>query len=77
MSIVLIVIGLVILIGVSITAGVVLAGERLRIAVLKHDARHRRLWRWEQELLTAASVRGCPSCALLRARTDLQHTLDD
>jgi hypothetical protein len=70
---VLLVIGLVMIVGISVGAGMILAGERHRRSRLRLDADRRALWRWEQELLAAAEVRGCPGCHLLRRRAELQR----
>jgi len=67
--------GLILLIGLSVGAGMVLRRERDRHIGLRLDARRRALWLWEQELLSAAAARSCPSCDLLRRRVDLQRPL--
>lgn len=71
------VVGLIALVIVSFGAGVVIGGERntrerRRLAGLRW-----RLWRWEQELLGAAEVDGCPGCVLLRRRAQLHRSGQD
>jgi hypothetical protein len=65
--------GLLLLLGLSIAAGMVLSGERHHRRRSRLDALRWELWRWEQEIITAADCRGCPSCALLRRRAELQR----
>ena len=72
-----IVIGLILLVGVSVAAGMVLAGERHHRRRTRLDSRRWELWRWEQELLNVAEYRGCTSCQLLRRRADLQRSPSD
>jgi hypothetical protein len=60
---------------ISVGVGMVVEDQRARLRGLRLDARRRELWTWEQELLAAAHVRGCPACELLRRRSELQRPL--
>jgi hypothetical protein len=73
MTAIVITFGLVLLVGVAVVIGMVLAGERDHRERLRLDALRWRLWNWEQEIISAAECRGCPSCELLRRRADLQR----
>ena len=66
---------LTLLAAIFIGIGMVLADQLTRVRGLRLDARRRELWTWEQELLAAAHVRGCPACELLRHRNELQRPL--
>lgn len=77
MNAVVITIGLVLLVAVSLAAGVVLAGELNHRTRVRLNARRHDLYTWEQELLTAAESRSCPSCALLRRRAELLRPSND
>jgi hypothetical protein len=57
--------------------GVLLAGEQGRVRRLRLAKRSWELYRWEQELLNVAELDGCPSCRLLRRRSDLQRRPTD
>jgi hypothetical protein len=57
--------------------GVLLAGEQGRVRRLRLAKRSWELYRWEQELLNVAELDGCPSCRLLRSRSDLQRRPTD
>jgi hypothetical protein len=71
---VLIAVGLLILVVISVTAGMLLAGERLHRQREQLESRRWELWRWEQELVNTAELRGCRACQLLRRRADLQRS---
>lgn len=77
MNQIVIVIGVLLLFGVAVSIGVLLAGERNHRVRARLDARRSDLWLWEQELLNVAEYRGCPSCQLLRRRADLQRSPSD
>lgn len=66
------VLGLALLAGVA--AGVVLGGELRHRERIRLDAWSWRLWRWEQEIVSAADGRDCPGCRLLRQRSELMRT---
>jgi hypothetical protein len=66
--------GLMVLVGLAAGTGVLLAGERHHRARVRLDSQRWVLWRWEQELISAADCRGCPSCELLRRRAELQRS---
>ncbi|MGB9376065.1 MAG: hypothetical protein WCB04_00970 [Mycobacteriales bacterium] len=66
-------IAIVILILICITAGVILAGQRSERDTARLAAQRWNLWIWEQELINAADVHGCPSCQLLRRREELHR----
>jgi hypothetical protein len=70
---VLVALGLLLLVGLSVAVGVVLAGERHARERRRLAAVRWQLWRWEQELLATAEVDGCASCVLLRRRAELQR----
>ena len=59
-------------VSVGIVAGMVIHGERRACERQRLAAWHWRNWHWEQELLSTAQIRGCPSCELLRRRNELQ-----
>jgi hypothetical protein len=72
-----IVVGLIVFAAISVGFGVVIGGElnareRRRLADIRW-----KLWRWEQELLGAADIDGCPGCVLLRKRAGLQRSVLD
>lgn len=68
-------IGLALLVALAVSAGVLIAGERHHRERVRLDARRWELWRWEQELINAAEFRGCPSCELLRRRSELERPM--
>ena len=70
---VVIALGLLVLVFLSVAVGMILAGERDHRRRRRLDAMRWELWRWEQEIVSAAECRGCSSCALLRHRADLQR----
>jgi hypothetical protein len=65
--------GLIILLGLAVAAGMIIAGERLHRERQRLDARRWELYFWEQEIVNTAELRGCRSCQLLRHRADLQR----
>lgn len=74
MSNVIVVLALLALLGLAVGVGVVIGGEwhvreRRRIAAARWQ-----LWTWEQELLSAVEIDGCPSCVLFRRRAELHRT---
>ncbi|MEN3298284.1 hypothetical protein [Pseudonocardia sp.] len=65
-------VGLTVLIVVSVAVGIAVAHEdvaKKREALLAKDWD---LWIRENQIVTAAAVTGCPCCALLRTRAELQ-----
>ncbi|MCE3550497.1 hypothetical protein LWC33_03405 [Pseudonocardia sp. RS11V-5] len=65
-------VGLAALVGLSVSIGVAVGKEevekeRNRLKGVEWD-----LWLRENEIVSVAAVTGCPSCALLRARAELQ-----
>jgi hypothetical protein len=77
MNAVLVALGLVLLVGLSMAIGVVVAGERHARERRRLAAVRWHLWRWEQELLSTADVDGCASCVLLRRRAELHRSATD
>ena len=71
---VLIGIGLALLVGIAITLGMVIAGERMNRERSRIDAQRWELYFWEQEIVNTAELRGCRSCQLLRRRAELQRS---
>ncbi|GAA1870892.1 hypothetical protein GCM10009836_59470 [Pseudonocardia ailaonensis] len=72
MNAVVVAVGLAGLIALSIAVGAGIARgeaekERERLRAVEWD-----LWLREHEIVSAAELGGCPCCALLRARADLQ-----
>lgn len=66
-------IALVGLVMLSVFIGRAIAGERVEEKSKRLAVKHWNLWLWEQELINVAELRGCPSCALLRRRAELQR----
>ena len=72
-----VILGLTILVGLSVGAGVIVGGERNIRERRRLSASRWRLWQWEQEIFAAVEVDGCPGCTLLRRRAELQRTPKD
>ena len=69
--------GLLLLCGLAVALGMVIAGERRQRERQRLSRRSWELYRWEQELLNVAELHGCPSCVLLRRRAELHgHPVD-
>jgi hypothetical protein len=66
---VIVAIGLAGLIGLSVSMGFGIAAERAEAEVKRREWD---VWLRENELIGLAEMTGCPCCALLRARADLQ-----
>ncbi|GAY09346.1 hypothetical protein [Pseudonocardia sp. N23] len=56
---------------VSVIVGRLSVADTVEARRAQQTRKHWDLYRWEQELLNAAEVRGCPSCRLLRRRAEL------
>lgn len=72
MNAVIVAIGLVGLIGLSVSVGFGIAAERIEAGRKALQQRHWDVWLREHEIIGVAEMSGCPCCALLRARADLQ-----
>ncbi|AEA22628.1 hypothetical protein ACFQ34_15430 [Pseudonocardia benzenivorans] len=57
---------------VSALIGRMIAKEEVEAQRERQARKQWDLYRWEQELINTAELRGCPSCSLLRRRADLQ-----
>ncbi|MCF7551670.1 MULTISPECIES: hypothetical protein [Pseudonocardia] len=69
---VIVAIGLVGLIGLSVSMGFSIAAERVEADRKKLVEREWTVWLREHEIIGVAEMTGCPCCALLRARAELQ-----
>jgi hypothetical protein len=65
-------VGLTVLIGISVRVGIAIAHEDIEEERESLRGKDWDLWLREQQIVTAAAVSGCPCCALLRNRADLQ-----
>lgn len=66
-------IAVMVLLFAGLAIGVFIGGERRKFERERLARWSWNLWHWEQELLNTAHVDGCPSCELLRRRSDLQR----
>lgn len=71
MTLFVVITGVIVLIGLAVAVGAVIGGERNARERRRLAATRWQLWQWEQELFAAVESDGCPSCVLLRRRTDL------
>jgi hypothetical protein len=55
----------------SVIVGRLSAADTVEARHAQQMRKHWGLYLWEQELINAAEVRGCPSCRLLRRRAEL------
>jgi hypothetical protein len=72
MNVLIAAIGIVGLIGLSVSVGFGIARQQSDERAEQLRRHEWDLWLREHEMIGVAEMTGCPSCALLRARADLQ-----